>query len=85
MVHDVRPRHPGAPPAFDRRLGELDLPAALLLGERGKAEVVRCGEGIAARIPGCHLVRLPVADHFPTLRDPEAVRRFTEDLYDRLD
>lgn len=72
-----------APPAFDR-LGELDLPAALLLGEKDQPEVVRCNEEIAARIPGCHLVRLPAADHFPTLRDPEAVRHFIEDLYDRL-
>lgn len=72
-----------APPAFDR-LGELDLPAALLLGEKDQPEVVRCNEEIAARIPGCHLVRLPAADHFPTLRDPDAVRDFITDLYDRL-
>ncbi|MDX3639676.1 alpha/beta hydrolase [Streptomyces sp. MB09-02B] len=72
-----------APPAFDR-LGELDLPAALLLGEKDQPEVVRCNEEIADRIPHCRLVRLPSADHFPTLRAPDAVRHFVEDLYARL-
>ncbi|WP_063819880.1 alpha/beta fold hydrolase [Streptomyces caniscabiei] len=71
------------PPAFDR-LGDLDLPAAVLLGEKDQPEVVRCNEEIAARIPHCRLVRLPSADHFPTLRDPDAVRHFVEDLYARL-
>ncbi|WP_236067958.1 alpha/beta fold hydrolase [Streptomyces brasiliscabiei] len=71
-----------APPAFDR-LGELGLPAALLLGEQDQPEVVRCNEAIAARLPDCHLVRLPTADHFPTLRDPDAVRDFIEELCKR--
>ncbi|WP_256967134.1 alpha/beta fold hydrolase, partial [Streptomyces caniscabiei] len=48
------------PPAFDR-LGDLDLPAAVLLGEKDQPEVVRCNEEIAARIPHCRLVRLPSA------------------------
>lgn len=43
--------------------------------------VVRCNEEIAAAIPGCHLVRLPACDHFPTLRAPEAVLQLVTDLY----
>ncbi|QFQ98189.1 alpha/beta hydrolase [Streptomyces phaeolivaceus] len=75
--HDTPP-----PPAFDR-LGEIALPTALLLGEKDQPEVVRSNEEIASRIPGCHLVRLPSCDHFPTLRDPDAVREFIEELYER--
>ncbi|MFC7304395.1 alpha/beta fold hydrolase [Streptomyces monticola] len=59
-------------PAFDR-LGELRMPCLLALGEQDQPEVVRCNEEMAARIPGCRLVRLPTCDHLPTLRAPQAV------------
>ncbi|MCL8013944.1 alpha/beta fold hydrolase [Streptomyces sp. AS02] len=72
---------PGAP-AFDR-LGELDLPSTLLLGEQDQPEVIRCNEAMAARIPGCELVRRPDCDHFPTLRAPEAVVELVTGLVGR--
>ncbi|MFH8788605.1 alpha/beta fold hydrolase [Streptomyces roseoverticillatus] len=59
-------------PAFDR-LGELSMPCLLALGERDQPEVIRCNEDMAARIPGCRLVRLGGSDHLPTLREPETV------------
>ncbi|MFE6161675.1 alpha/beta fold hydrolase [Streptomyces sp. NPDC056486] len=68
----VHPHHVPDPPAFDR-LGELTVPCVLALGEHDDPEVVRCNEEMAARIPGCRLVRLRDSDHFPTLREPEAV------------
>lgn len=68
----VHPHHVPDPPAFDR-LGELDVPCVLALGEHDDPEVVRCNERMAARIPGCRLVRLRHSDHFPTLREPDAV------------
>ncbi|ELS53981.1 alpha/beta fold hydrolase [Streptomyces viridochromogenes] len=70
-------------PAFDR-LGELRLPCALLLGEQDMPEVVRCNEEMAARIPGCRLVRRPDCDHFPTLRIPDEVVRVVAELYARV-
>jgi pimeloyl-ACP methyl ester carboxylesterase len=70
----VHPHQVPDPPAFDR-LGELDVPCVLALGERDDPEVVRCNEEMAARIPGCRLVRLRESDHFPTLREPDAVTR----------
>jgi pimeloyl-ACP methyl ester carboxylesterase len=70
-------------PAFDR-LGELDLPCTLLLGERDQPQVIRCNEEMAARIPGCRLVRHPHCDHFPTLRAPEAVARLVTELCARV-
>ncbi|MGW6787948.1 alpha/beta fold hydrolase [Streptomyces chartreusis] len=77
-------RGSGSPscPAFDR-LGELDLPCTLLLGEQDQPEVIRCNEAMAARIPGCRLVRHPECDHFPTLRAPWDVVRLVIDLRER--
>ncbi|GGX98419.1 alpha/beta fold hydrolase [Streptomyces hiroshimensis] len=66
------PYHVPDAPAFGR-LGELDVPCLLALGEQDQPEVVRCNEEMAARIPGCRLVRLPGSDHLPTLREPETV------------
>jgi pimeloyl-ACP methyl ester carboxylesterase len=60
------------PPAFDR-LGELDVPSVLLLGDRDRPALIACDEQIAARIPGCRLVRVPGVDHLPPLRVPDLV------------
>ncbi|MCX4986278.1 alpha/beta fold hydrolase [Streptomyces sp. NBC_00572] len=68
------------PPAFDR-LGEISAPTLLALGELDRPEVVRCNEEMAARIPGCRLVRLAASDHYPTLREPEHIARLIEELY----
>jgi pimeloyl-ACP methyl ester carboxylesterase len=46
------------PPAFDR-LGELDVPSVLLLGDLDRPALIEVDEQIAARIPGCRLVRDP--------------------------
>ncbi|GAA1928436.1 alpha/beta fold hydrolase [Streptantibioticus ferralitis] len=70
-------------PAFDR-LGELVAPCVLALGERDQAEVVRCNEEMAARIPGCSLVRMRQCDHLPSLREPETVARLVLELSDDL-
>ncbi|MFJ7157812.1 alpha/beta fold hydrolase [Streptomyces sp. NPDC101118] len=70
-------------PVFDR-LGEVAAPTVLALGELDQPEVVRCNEEMAARIPGCRLVRLAGSDHFPTLREPEAVAGLIEDLAARV-
>lgn len=68
------------PPAFDR-LGEIAAPTVLALGELDRPQLVRCNEEMAARIPGCRLARLTASDHYPTLREPEAVARLVEELY----
>lgn len=49
------------------------MPCVLALGEHDDPEVVRCNEEMAARVPGCRLVRLSGSDHFPALREPDAV------------
>ncbi|MFI6089884.1 alpha/beta fold hydrolase [Streptomyces sp. NPDC051218] len=76
----VHPHHVPDPPAFDR-LGELDVPCVLALGERDDPEVVRCNEQMAARIPACRLVRLRDSDHFPSLREAAAVTGLVLEAY----
>ncbi|MFF3640928.1 alpha/beta fold hydrolase [Streptomyces sp. NPDC002564] len=68
------------PPAYDR-LGELDVPCVLVLAEHDQPEVVRVNETMARRIPGCRLVRLARSDHFPTVREPDAVVDAILDAY----
>ncbi len=70
-------------PAAVDRLGEITAPTALALGELDRPVVVEFNERMAAAIPGCRLVRLTGSDHYPTLREPEAVTRLIEELYDR--
>ncbi|MEV5874299.1 alpha/beta fold hydrolase [Streptomyces sp. NPDC052101] len=72
------------PPAFER-LRELGMPCSLLLGEQDMPQVVACNEAMAARIPGCRLVRVPESDHLPTLRAPETVARVITDLIERAE
>ncbi|GGO49068.1 alpha/beta fold hydrolase [Streptomyces lasiicapitis] len=62
------------PPVFDR-LGEIAAPCVLAIGDRDQREVIDCNEEMAARVPGCRLVRLAGCDHFPMLREPETVAR----------
>ncbi len=57
------------PPAYDR-LGRIQVPTAVVIGERDLPAVIRCAEQVAARIPGCHLIAAPGADHMLPLRVP---------------
>ncbi|MCF3121649.1 alpha/beta fold hydrolase [Streptomyces arenae] len=68
----VAPHQVQDPPLYDR-LGELDVPCVLVIGEKDQPEVVRVNETMARRIPGCRPVRLAHSDHFPTVREPDAV------------
>jgi pimeloyl-ACP methyl ester carboxylesterase len=61
-----------AEPVFDR-LGDITVPAVLLIGDRDTPPVIAANETAATRIPGCQLVRLPGVDHFLPLRAPAAV------------
>lgn len=60
------------PPVFGR-LGEIAVPAALMVGDADYPPVVESNRQAAARIPGCEFVFVPGLDHLPPLREPELV------------
>lgn len=57
------------PPAYSR-LGELEMPVALAIGELDYPMVIDAGRMIAERIPRCRTVQVPAADHLLPLRAP---------------
>jgi pimeloyl-ACP methyl ester carboxylesterase len=60
------------PPVFDR-LGEIAVPAALMVGDADWPPLVESNRQAAARIPGCEFLLVPGMDHFPPLREPDLV------------
>jgi len=56
-------------PVFDR-LGQLDVPAALMFGDLDRPPLIACAEATAERLPNCELIRMPGVDHLPTMREP---------------
>lgn len=60
------------PPAFGR-LGEISVPAALMVGDADYPPLVESNRQAAARIPGCEFVLVPGMDHLPPLREPALV------------
>ena len=62
------------PPVFDR-LGEISVPASLLVGDADYPPLIEANRQSAARIPGCELTVVPGMDHLPPLREPDLVLR----------
>lgn len=60
------------PPAFDR-LGEIAAPSVIMVGDLDRPGLIESNVQAAARIPGCTLIRMPGADHYPTIRNPDLV------------
>lgn len=70
------------PPVFGR-LGEIRVPAAMLLGDREYPMVADASHAIAARIDGCQTIVVPGADHMLPLRAPELVANAIADVADQ--
>lgn len=62
------------PPVYDG-LGDLAVPASLLVGDADRPWLIAAGRAAAARIPGCELIEVPGVDHLPPLRVPNRVLR----------
>ncbi len=60
------------PPVFDR-LGEISVPAALMVGDADYPPLVESNRQAAARIPACDFLVVPGMDHLPPLREPGLV------------
>jgi 3-oxoadipate enol-lactonase len=57
------------PPAVDR-LGDIAVPAVLLIGAKDHPPLIKCDEVIVAGIPGCRKIDVPGGDHLLPLRVP---------------
>ncbi|HSZ40362.1 MAG TPA: alpha/beta fold hydrolase [Trebonia sp.] len=62
------------PPFFDR-LGEISVPASLLVGDADYPPLIESNKRAAARIPDCAFTFVPGLDHLPPLREPGLVVR----------
>ena len=60
------------PPAYSR-LGQIRIPAAVVVGDQEYPMVARCAADIATRIPGCQQIPAPGADHLLPLRAPSMI------------
>jgi pimeloyl-ACP methyl ester carboxylesterase len=60
------------PPVFGR-LGEISVPASLMVGDADYPPLVESNRQAGARIPGCEFVLVPGMDHLPPLREPALV------------
>jgi 3-oxoadipate enol-lactonase len=70
------------PPVFGR-LGEIAVPASLLVGDADYPPLIESNKQAAARIPGCQFTLVPGMDHLPPLREPELVLRTVLDTLAR--
>jgi 3-oxoadipate enol-lactonase len=60
------------PPAVDR-LGDIAIPAVLLIGDKDYPPLIACDDAIVAGIPGCRRIDVPGGDHLLPLRVPDLV------------
>lgn len=67
------------PPAYSR-LGQIRVPAVMVVGDHEYPMVARCAADIAARIPDCQQVRAPGADHLLPLRVPTMIAELADTL-----
>lgn len=67
------------PPVYDR-LGQIRVPAVMVVGSRDYPMVTDSATAIAARIPGCRTVTAPGADHMLPLRIPDQLARLIDEL-----
>jgi 3-oxoadipate enol-lactonase len=59
-------------PVFGR-LGDLAVPALIMVGDRDTPALIASNVQAAERIPRATLIRMPGVDHYPPVRDPAAV------------
>lgn len=70
-------------PAWDR-MGTLDVPVSVLIGEHDESEVLRLARKIADEVSGATLTELPGSAHLPMLDSPGPFGVVTSEILDRL-
>jgi pimeloyl-ACP methyl ester carboxylesterase len=71
------------PPVYER-LGEIAVPASLMIGDLDRPGLIASNLASAARIPGCELIEVAGLDHLPPLRVPELVLKQIADTLARV-
>ena len=72
---------PASPPAAER-LGEVNLPVLVLVGDVDEAGAVAGGRHLAASVTGAKLVEFPGVAHMIHLEEPERVNELVLDFLD---
>lgn len=71
-------------PDLAQRLGELDVPALLLVGEEDQPDMKAIVERLARELPGARRATIPATAHVPTMERPrefdQLVRPFLEEI-----
>lgn len=71
------------PPSWDR-LGTLDVPTAVMIGDLDDSDVAAVARKIADEVPGATLTELPGSAHLPMLDAAERFEAVTTAVLDRL-
>ena len=72
------------PPAYDR-LGHIQVPVAVVIGNRDYPAMIRCAKEVADRIPGCQQIAAPGADHMLPLRLPGQLAELVDKMENQED
>lgn len=67
------------PPAYSK-LGQIGIPAIVVVGDHEYPMAASCAADIANRIPGCRQVLAPGADHLLPLRVPGMIAELVDEL-----
>jgi pimeloyl-ACP methyl ester carboxylesterase len=67
------------------RLGELEMPALIVLGEADRIDIARAADELLNSIPHARLVTVPGAAHLPSLEQPSVFNAVLDDFLAQLD
>ena len=67
-------------PSAETRLGELDVPALLVVGDADRPELVSLAERLARELPDARLETIRGAGHLPSLERPHELNRLLLDF-----
>jgi 3-oxoadipate enol-lactonase len=67
-------------PSAETRLGELDVPTLLVVGDRDRPELVELAERLARELPRARLETIAGAGHLPSLERPAELDRLLLDF-----
>lgn len=65
-------------PAAAERLGSIDVPTLVIVGDKDVADIILIAERVASEIPGARLEVVPDTAHLPSMERPEETTRLIE-------